>query len=99
MVAKHLRIAEDELGVVKKWGILKDMKSRRAFLSEKSHSIRFVYIPKHSSWLNQIEAIFGMINRRVMRAGSFTSKEDLMKKLRAFTTYFNAVIAKPMKWT
>ena len=99
MVAKHLGIAEDELGVVKKSGILKNMDSRRAFLSDKSHSIRFVYIPKHSSWLNQIEAIFGMISRRVMRGGSFTSKEDLMENLRAFTTYFNAVIAKPMKWT
>ena len=25
------------------------------FLSDNSHRIRFVYLPKHSSWLNQIE--------------------------------------------
>ena len=99
MVAKHLGISQDQLGVAEKSGILKNMKSRRAFLSDESHSIRFVYIPKHSSWLNQIEAIFGMVNRRVMEGGSFTSKDDLMNKLRAFIKYFNETIAKPMKWT
>ena len=99
MVAEHLGILQESLGTAEKHGILKNMESRRAFLSDASHSIRFVYIPKHSSWLNQIEVIFGMINRRVMRGGSFTSQDDLMNKLRAFTEYFNETIAKPMKWT
>ncbi|TVP98664.1 MAG: IS630 family transposase [Planctomycetaceae bacterium] len=99
MVAKHLGIPASKLGEVKKRGILKDMASRRAFLSDTSHRIRLVYIPKHSSWLNQIEAVFGMINRRVMRGGSFTSRADLMEKLHRFVTYFNDKIAKPMKWT
>lgn len=40
-----------------------------------------------------------MINRRVMRGGSFTSKQDLINKLARFTAYFNDTIAKPMKWT
>ena len=66
---------------------------------DESHSIRFVYTPKHSSWLNQIESIFGMIRRRVLRDGSFVSQEDLMHQLTRFTNYFNETIAKPMKWT
>lgn len=99
MIAKHLGISARKLGRVKKNGILKDMSSRRAFLSDVSHSIRFVYIPKHSSWLNQIEAVFGIFNRRVMRGGSFTSKSHLMDKLRQFAAYYNENIAKPMKWT
>ena len=99
MIAKALGISSKELGEAKKHGILKSMASRRAFLSDHSHKIRFVFIPKHSSWLNQIEAVFGMINRRVMRGGSFTSKQDLMDKLTRFTSYFNERIAKPMKWT
>lgn len=98
-VAKHLGIASDQLGQAKKSGILKTMATRREFLSEPTHKIRFVYIPKHSSWLNQVEVIFGIINRRVMRGGSFSSKEDLIAKLRIFTTYFNQHIAKPMLWT
>jgi len=34
-----------------------------------------------------------------MRRGSFTSKEDLVEKLRRFLAYFNETIAKPMTWT
>lgn len=99
MIAKHVGVADTELGEVKKGGILKDMASRRAFLSDKTHKIRFVYTPKHSSWLNQVEAVFGIIKRRVMRGGNFTSKADLMDKLTGFATYYNETIAKPMKWT
>lgn len=99
VVARHLGIPSEELGRVGKHGILKSMASRRAFLSDVSHRIRFVYIPKHSSWLNQVEVIFGMFNRRVMRGGNFTSKADLIAKLKRFTDYFNAHIAKPMNWT
>ena len=58
-------------------GVLKSVASRQAFLSESSHRIRFVYLPKHSSWLNQIEVIFGVIMRQVIRRGSFRSVDDL----------------------
>jgi len=98
-VARLLNTDESILGKRKKQGVLKTMASRRAFLSDRSHRIRFVYLPKHSSWLNQIEIIFGVINRRVMRGGSFTSREDLAAKLRRFIAYFNETIAKPMTWT
>ena len=75
------------------------METRRAFLSDPSHRIRFIYLPKHSSWLNQIEIIFGIINRRVIRHGSFSSKQDLIEKLKRFFEYFNKTIARPMNWT
>jgi transposase len=99
MVAEQLGIDQKTLGSAKKNGVLKSMQTRREFLSETSHRIRFVYTPKHSSWLNQIEIIFGIINRRVMRRGSFTSKIDLIEKLKRFMNYFNETIAKPMNWT
>ena len=99
VVAKHLGISSRKLGRTKKSGILENMATRRAFLSDISHKIRFVYTPKHSSWLNQIEAIFGMFNRRVMRGGSFTSKTNLIEQLQRFANYFNSHIAKPMTWT
>ena len=68
-------------------------------MSETSHRIRFVYLPKHSSWLNQIEVVFGVIMRKVIRRGSFTSVEDLRTRLLSFITYFNRVFAKPFRWT
>lgn len=99
MTAEKLGIDQATLGVAKKRGILKTMATRRAFLADRSHRIRFVYLPKHSSWLNQIEIIFGIINRRVIRRGSFTSKFDLIEKLKRFIRYFNDTLARPMNWT
>src|SRR3954451_8393833 len=90
---------ERELGKKGVSGILKSVASRQEFLSEQGHRIRFVYLPKHSSWLNQIEVIFGVIMRKVIRRGSFTSVEDLRSKLLIFIAYFNRVFAKPFRWT
>ncbi len=80
-------------------GVLRSMASRQKFLSELSHRIRFVYTPKHSSWLNQIETIFGVIMRKVIRRGSFKSVADLRDKLSNFIEYFNRVFAHPFRWT
>ena len=73
--------------------------SRREFLSDAGHRIRFVYLPKHSSWLNQIEIVFGIVMRKVMRRGNFTSLADLEQKLTAFLTYYNYLYAHPFEWT
>ena len=100
LVAKLMGIPQESLGDKKKRrGILGSMKSRRGFLTDPSHRIRFVFTPKHSSWLNQIEVIFGIIGKRVMRHGSFSSKDDLRDKLLAFVDYYNQTFAKPLQWT
>jgi transposase len=88
-----------DLGKKEVRGVLKSVASRQAFLSDSSHRIRFVYLPKHSSWLNQIETIFGVIMRKVIRRGSFTSLDDLRTKVLNFIGYFNRVFAKPFRWT
>ena len=79
-------------------GILKSLESRQAFLSDRSHRVRFVYLPKHSSWLNQIEIVFGIVSRRVMRRGNFKSLQELKDRLLDFITYFNNTFAKPFEW-
>jgi len=98
LVAKASDVPTD-LGKKGKRGVLRSVASRQTFLSESSHRIRFVYLPKHSSWLNQIETIFGVIMRKVIRRGSFTSVIDLRTKLLNFIEYFNRVFAKPFRWT
>jgi DDE superfamily endonuclease len=75
------------------------MATRSAFLSESKHRIRFVYLPKHSSWLNQIEIVFGIIHRKLLRGGNFTSVADLEAQLRAFMNYYNTTMAHPFAWT
>lgn len=92
-------IDESTLGRKGKSGILKSVATRQAFLSDRAHRIRFVFLPKHTSWLNQIEVIFGIVTRRVVRRGNFASLTALKERLLQFIDYFNRTFARPFRWT
>ena len=97
LVAQRCQM-EIDLGVKEKSGILQSMSTRAAFLSHPAHRIRFVYIPKHTSWLNQIECWFSILMRRFLKRSNFISTDDLKQKILEFISYYNKTLAKPFIW-
>ena len=64
------------------------------------HNGRFhcVYTPLHASWVNQIEVWFSILQRRVIRYGSFDHVAHLAHDVLAFIEYWNAAERKPFQW-
>lgn len=96
-IANQIGFKED-LGVVRKRGILASMISRMKFLEDKSHRIRFQFTPKHCSWMNQIEMWFSGLSRRCLKRSNVKSIQELKKTIIDYVEFNNAV-AKPYKWT
>jgi transposase len=97
LVAERCGI-NDDLGEKGTAGVLRSMATRAAFLSDPTHRIQFVYVPKHTAWLNQIEIWFSILVRRVLKRGNFASVDALRARILEFIAYFNQT-AKPFKWT
>ena len=89
---------EGDLGKKGLTGILKNQESRREFLENPEHRIRFVYTPKHCSWLNPIENWFAKFQRHVITNGNFSSVKELTAKIEAYIVYYNRCLVKPLKW-
>lgn len=64
------------------------------------HGRRFVmhFTPLHASWVNQIELLFGIYSRRVLRHASHTSTAHLRQRTETFIIQRNAA-PRPFKWT
>ena len=56
------------------------------------------FTPTYSSWLNQVETWFGIITRKAIRRGSFTTVKQLVEAIDAFVKAYNEN-SHPFAWT
>lgn len=56
-----------------------------------------VHLPVHASWLNQIEIVFSVIQRKVIKPADFADLAELGNRLVRFEDRYNAT-ATPFKW-
>jgi transposase len=61
--------------------------------------VRFVFTPKHGSWLNQVEIWFGILTRSALRHRSFATVGKLATAIYRFGKYWNDVVRRPFDWT
>src|SRR5690606_19127878 len=66
---------------------------------ERHPRARFVFTPKHGSWLNQIESWFGILSRKALAHRSFNSVLKLTNAIYHFTRHWNDKLAHPFEWT
>jgi transposase len=59
----------------------------------------FVHTPLHASWVNQVELWFSILQRRVLKHGSFGSRDELTRAVLGFVRHWNRFEAHPFRWT
>ena len=72
---------------------------RKAFLTDPDHHYRFVFTPKHGSWLNQVELWFSVLARRFLKRGDFASATEFEQRVTAYLEAYNAREKHPYRWT
>jgi hypothetical protein len=61
-------------------------------------TMRLIQLPFYASWLNQIEIVFSVIQRKVLTPNDFHSLQQVVERLDAFERHYNQ-IAVPFDWT
>jgi transposase len=56
-----------------------------------------IHLPVHASWLNQIEVVFSVIQRKIIKPVDFADLDALARRLTDFQPRYNAA-AKPFDW-
>jgi transposase len=59
--------------------------------------VQFHFTPTSASWLNQIEIVFSLLQRKTLNGASFKTKDELRDAIAAFIRKHNER-AKPFRW-
>jgi transposase len=59
--------------------------------------VQFHFTPTSASWLNQIEIVFSLLQRKTLNGASFKTKDQLREAIEAFIRRHNER-AKPFRW-
>ena len=59
--------------------------------------VQFHFTPTSASWLNQVEIVFSLLQRKALRGASFKTKDQLREAIEAFLKRHNER-AKPFRW-
>jgi hypothetical protein len=79
--------------------LLATMAQRQAFLGTPGRKHVFHYVPRHGSWLNQVELFFSVLSRQFLRRGDFGSVREFEERLRSYLDEYNREKAHPYRWT
>ena len=66
-------------------------------LTEQFPNTIMVHTPVHASWLNQVEIVFSIVQRKVLSPNDFDDLDVVVERLVAFEERYNQA-AKPFKW-
>jgi hypothetical protein len=66
-------------------------------LEDRWPTLRLVHLPVHSSWLNQIEIFFSIVQRKVLTPNDFTDLDEVKHRLLAFERRYEQT-AEPFEW-
>ena len=72
-------------------------KKNEDWLAKFKGRVHFHFTPTSASWLNQIEIVFSLLQRKTLNGGSFKSKDQLREAIEAFIKRHNER-AKPFRW-
>ena len=67
-------------------------------LQERFANLTLVHLPKHASWLNQIEIYFSILQRKALTPAHFTSQDEVAPRILGFQGHYQQ-IASPFEWT
>jgi transposase len=67
------------------------------WLAQFEGRVQFHFTPTSASWLNQIEIVFSLLQRKTLSGASFKTKDELREAIEAFFRKHNER-AKPFRW-